>query len=99
MCKVVRTMPCIQRNHPVDRAHSMLRMAEGTGKIGIGHRVQQMVPARVYTLEARERSFNRRETRIGKLGPTLLLVWLHRRLILGQSQFGTSLCIDMIVGH
>src|SRR4051794_31740276 len=99
MCNVVRAMPCIQRNHPVDSAHSMLLMAEGAGKIGIGHSAQQMVPALVYSLEERERSFNRGETRIGKLGPTLLIVWFDRRLILGECQFGTNVCIEVAVGH
>src|SRR5207248_1772626 len=39
------------------------------------------------------------ETRIGKLGPTFLIVWLDRRLILGECQFGTNVCIEVAVGH
>src|SRR5690349_15704085 len=96
---VMRAVPGIERDDPVDAAQTVLRMTKRTRKIGIAHRTQYVIPALMDTLEQPEGGLDGGERHISKVCPCLLVIRLDGRLIFSERKFGADESVHVTVGQ
>ena len=78
---------------------SNLRMPKRSLEVIRSKRLQQRHPSAVERFEQRKRYIDRRDTRIVKLGPTVLVVGLYRGFIFSQRELEPAVAVQVAVGN